>query len=948
MGVPENNHRIAFSENEEGLAGKNLTALLNALDSIIVLLDSKGRVIKVNDKALQISGYTFEEVINKPINRFFMEQLDGIDHKVHRLLSGASSLEKSKVMSREGQEIIVAFKIVKMTWNEDKALLIIGNDITHDEKIKQELAITRNQQKALLDNIPYQAWLKDEQGIFRAANQVFADHFGLRMEEILGKTDFDFAGQEKAEEYLAFDRAVVSGRERMVAEEMVLEDNGRELWFETFKTPIINEDDQIIGTVGSSRDITETKRLHERLTKNLAQYKLLSEIAYLYSQRDDFEMVTNQVLQMVGMYMGVSRVYIFENDASNTTCSNTYEWCNDGVLPQRDELQDVPYEAIPSWLTRLDSDGIIFSTDIKELEEDIYAVLEPQGIISLLVYPLLTDNKLMGFIGFDECLFVRNWELSEIELLKTISHIISNSLQRRRSAAQLVASERRFREMVELLPEMICEADDKGVVTLTNRMAIQRLGIDVGRLERGEISVLDLFPQEEKIRAQNTLLRVIAGEPIDNKDFEYQVVGADGKIFPALIYVSVIQQDGKLAGYRGVMVDITKIKESEEHLRQAKEKAEQASIAKQNFLATMSHEIRTPLNAIIGSINLLKSEEPRADQADHIDTLDFASNNLLALINDILDFSKIEAGKVQLEEIDFDLAKLLQGIRQSHTLRAEERNTQLMLEVADGVPAILLSDPDRLSQVLNNLVGNAVKFTEDGVIALSVAVQEQQGEEYLLHFNITDTGIGIPADKLQVIFESFTQLGEFRTRKYDGTGLGLTITRRLVSLFGGELSVSSTEGAGSAFSFTIKAKKGRIIAAASAGDSGLSEDLSGQHILLVEDNLVNQKIASKFLQKWNAQVTTAHHGLEALDLLQDNKIDLVLMDLQMPVMDGYDCARAIRQLSDPKKSKVPIIALTASALMEVQREVKGAGMNDFVTKPFNPRDLYKKIARNLQ
>lgn len=398
--------------------------------------------------------------------------------------------------------------------------------------------------------------------------------------------------------------------------------------------------------------------------------------------------------------------------------------------------------------------------------------------------------------------------------------------------------------------------------------------------------------------------------------------------------------------------DITQQKILEEKLISDKGAAEQAMKSREDFLSTMSHEIRTPLNAVLGMTHLMLQKEPREDQKKLLYTLRFAGENLTALINDILDYSKIEAGRLELNWKDFNLKEFIHGIKLTYKNLANEKGLLFRLLLEEELPEFVNGDVNRLGQILNNLLNNAIKFTEKGQIVVSVYAEEEQEEQYILLFEVSDTGIGIPEDKQEVIFDPYQQASSRIAASFGGTGLGLSIVRNLVNLQKGELSLQSKEGEGS--TFKVKLPFGKPESPEHNNENKSNnfisdyQSLEGLKVLYVEDVIPNQLLMEGLCDNWKIDLDTALNGLEALEKVRKDQYDLILMDIQMPQKDGYETALEIRSLKDPHYENIPIIALSASVSEKTQRRIHESGMNDYLPKPINPKNLHEKLSKFLK
>jgi len=430
-----------------------------------------------------------------------------------------------------------------------------------------------------------------------------------------------------------------------------------------------------------------------------------------------------------------------------------------------------------------------------------------------------------------------------------------------------------------------------------------------------------------------------------NQRTELTAVRKGGEEFPIELTITGIRDENE-SYYSAFIRDISSRRQREEELLQMKEKAELAAKAKSQFLSVMSHELRTPLNAVIGITHLMLQGNPREDQQEDLRTLQFSGESLLHIINDILDFTKLDSGKIELSAIDFNLRELAQSLYQSFSYKAREKGIVFDVEYDEKMPFMVKGDNFRLSQVLNNLISNAIKFTREGSVKLKISLIEERGSAYVTRFSVIDTGIGIAEEKKDKIFEQFTQADSNTTRLYGGTGLGLSISTKLVELMDSAIVVDSEFGKGSDFNFTVLFQPGsaseQVIPVQRAADKS-NEPFRNKLILLAEDNTFNANIARRFITGWGASMDVVADGWQAIEFVSRKRYDLILMDVQMPVLDGFACTRKIRK----HFKDIPIIAVTASPKNEILQDILACGMNDFVSKPFKPNELRSKILEYL-
>lgn len=515
---------------------------------------------------------------------------------------------------------------------------------------------------------------------------------------------------------------------------------------------------------------------------------------------------------------------------------------------------------------------------------------------------------------------------------------------RKRAEEALKYSELRLRTVVTNAPVILFALDSAGLLTLCEGKGLKSLHLNPQPLVGS--TVQDLETSLPGISA--AYARAMAGATVT------AIQESGGKVYETQLVP--VRDGGEVTGLIGIAIDITERKRSEEEAQRAREAAEAASKAKSEFLANMSHEIRTPMNCILGMTELALDGPLSAEQREYLELVKTSTGSLLTIVNDILDFSKVEAGRLELDLASFSLAELLDTTLKHFALRARQKGVKIAYHIAPETPDKLLGDAGRVRQVLTNLIGNAVKFTEEGSVTVKVRPEIQSESETVLRFEVIDTGIGIPPGKHQAIFEAFAQADGSATRRYGGTGLGLTISRQIVELMDGRIGVESEPGKGSTFYFSIRLRKLSEAVLqpnpASVEDRIAAEPRGARRkplrILLVEDNPANQKLILYILQKQQYEAVVASNGLEALAALEKagrEAFDMILMDIQMPQMDGLEATAAIRAREDGSRQRIPIIALTAHAMKGDMERCLEAGMDAYLSKPIRRDQLLELIER---
>lgn len=675
--------------------------------------------------------------------------------------------------------------------------------------------------------------------------------------------------------------------------------------------------------------------------------KLLSE--------KNLENIFDEILFHIGKAAKVDRVHFFVSDPKANCIRLVHEWAEDAVENQinNSELQNFSYENFRDLLGLLITNKE-YNFLVKDLENSpAKQSLERRKIISLLRLPVFVKDEFYGFIGFDDCHKERVWNEDEINILRTLANNISSAIERSINETIILENEERFRLLTDNIPGTVflSNYDEKWSDIYLNDEIENLTGYSKLEFLENKVYFIDLIHPEDKLKVeQDVELAISEKKKIHNI---FRIFTKDGAIKWVEEFGDAIYKDDKINYIEGILIDITKQKENENAIK-AKELAEAANKAKSEFLANMSHEIRTPLNGIIGFTDLLKNTKLETIQQKYMNTINQSANSLMEIINDILDFSKIESGKLELEIKQYDLSEILNQVIELIKYDSNLKKLDLRLIIQNEIPKYIWIDSIRLKQILINLLSNAVKFTEKGTISLSInLINTNNDKSSNLRFSVKDTGLGIKKDYQQKIFDSFSQGDTSTTRKFGGTGLGLTISNQLLSLMGSKLQLKSDYGKGSEFYFDLTLETSNeseeIVPEDRINPTAEKVTVDYGHenfkILLVEDNKINMLLAKTLIRQIipYGTIYEAENGQEAIDKFAILKPDLILMDVQMPIKNGYEATKEIRKTKVGKH--IPIIALTAGTVMGEREKCLDAGMDDYASKPIIKENLKSIIAK---
>ncbi|MEO8358230.1 MAG: PAS domain S-box protein [Chloroflexota bacterium] len=857
---------------------KEWEATFDAFSDLILVANPDGRVTRCNHAVIDRLNTRYENVIGKPISEILsLGSRDGLD-ELDDPANGFAWLGRVYEVSTVPIEVK----------DSQRHNLFILRDITQRVGMQNNLSLERKLLRTLIDNLPDRIYVKDIHGRKTISNRAdWRASGGKQMEDVVGKSDFDLYPTELAGKFWGDDRTVLdSGTPILNREEPGLDDQGNPVWVMTTKAPLRNDDGEIVGLVGIGRDITRQKQSEEKLRQ------LSSAVEQSAS--------TIVITDLEG-----SIVY------TNPKFTETTGYTLDEVLGKNPSIlrsgQTPPQEYTNLW-TAITS-GREWSGQFlnRKKNGDLYWE-------SAIISPILNEaGEITHFLAVKEDITGR--KQVEAELLR----------------------EKQFLETLNVnSPVAIIVLNDEGNIISTNPAFEHLFGYLPSEIAGKNLD--SLLNTEETIEAAAVYTMQARSAPVHALGRRRR---KNGTFVNVELYGVSVNLAGGERGTLAIYHDITELENS----RRA---AEEANRAKSEFLANMSHEIRTPMNGVIGMLELALDTSLSAEQQDYLQTSLQSAEALLVLINDILDFSKIEAGRLELEKINFDLRNTIEDVGYALAKRAEEKGLELVCLIHPDLSADLRGDPGRLRQILVNLVGNAIKFTHQGEIIIRAEHTREEEKSVDIRFSVQDTGIGIPMESQSAVFERFTQADGSTTRKYGGTGLGLTITKQLVDAMGGTIGLESTPGAGSTFWFRIKFEKQPPTSKPTTAplQSARAVSLRSAHILAVDDNATNRTVLTHMVEGFGCRIQTVSSGAKALEVLRQavragNPFDIILLDMQMPGMDGEQTALGIR--SDPALKNAKIIILTSMGKRGDASRLEALGCSAYLLKPVKQQMLREAL-----
>ena len=926
----------------------------NAMDAIIIA-DENGCFVSWNPASEKIFGWREKDVLGRKVSDMIIPLKYREKHNagMQRFLSsGVGKIIGQRVeitgLHADGHEFPVEIYMMNFFQKDKQFFCAFIKDISERKAQEKKLISTTQMLESILNemtDVVYSIKLPEKQFIFitPSVNTVYE----LSVEQVL---------QDK----LAWIAPIIESDKNVVREIFQKLDqkgefnvrfkintaSGRLKWLKNKGKYIYNEDNKPIRIDGVLVDRTRQYFAQEKLDNEIKLQAALIDVATTYINLDiqELEKTIAESLEKMGMFVGADRAYIFDYDFEANTTSNTYEWCGDGISAEIDNLQNVP---IPEYWVKQHLLGESFHIeDVSKLsevekEDGVQEALEAQGIKSLIAIPMIDGKELVGFVGFDSVKDHKIYTNKEKSLLMLFGQMLINIRNRQKWENQLIRQEEKYRNIIANMNLGLLEVDLQDTIVYANQSFCEMSGFSLFELKDSKAAELFVQDHHKKIVYDKTQIRIDGM----SDSYELEVINKTGEKRWWFVSGAPNYNDkGQLIGSIGIHLDITAQKRLEIELAEAKSFAEAVAKAKELFLANMSHEIRTPLNVIIGMIRQLNKEALTEPQQFYVKQSESSARHLLTILNNVLDIAKIESGDMEILKNNFSPSTLLNNIYSIMYSQAIEKNLEFNIHIDANIHPVLIGDDIRLRQVLINLIGNSVKFTQFGHIELSATLIHEDEFNQTLRFEVSDTGIGMSKEFITRIFDKFSQEQNTSNRKFEGTGLGMAISHDLIKLMGGKMLIKSKKNEGTTCIFELMFTKSKATQLHPKSTEIKANVFKGMRALLVEDNEMNRFIAIQSLNYLGFETREAENGKIAVEEVQKNNFDIILMDIQMPTMDGVEATKYIRE---QLKLDIPIIALTANAFKHDIKLYLSIGMNDFIIKPYDEQEFFRKIQINI-
>lgn len=942
-----NKHQQEYQQKIERLLLKERKLFKTILNNIPVSINLKDlerkRVLTNRAELTSLKKGTEKEVIGLKDDAFYdKETYNTIKEEDDYVIANQVAIYNKEIKKGTNKYFLVSKIPYLGNTNKVEGIISLSLDITNNKQKEKDLLFF----KEIINQSSDATILTFEDGHFYYCNSVAKNWLGINENNITllkyQELDEYFLGhdQKKWNKHL---EELQNIKTKTTHSRFIHSSTKKTIPVEIKQECLINNGVRLIVTI--ARNITQKQEVEMLIKEEIRFQNLLLKISstYINTQLIDIENTIQQSLREIGLFVKADRSYIFDYDEKLETSSNTFEWCEKGISPEIHNLQKIPAHNMEDWIEQHQKGLPFLIENVEDLpylgDYCLKEILSAQDIKSLITIPMLNHNQLVGFVGFDSVKKYKTYTEKEKKLLSLYAGLLVNIKNRKKDAHEIRHQGERFKSIIQSVDVGLIEVNANFEIVFANENLTKIYEYEINEI-LGK-NAIDLFLKEDVREDLYDQLNYLKYTETLNLELSTKTkTGKDKYIF---ISIGVKTNEKKEAvGFSGALLDVTQQKKLESDLKLAKEKAESASREKDRFLANMSHEMRTPLNIINGVVSeLYHLNKDSEEQSYLLKQTKETANYLLNLVNNVLDMAKINAGEMVLNNATFDLKKVCQdGFSILETI-AKEKKITYSFNYDPNINSLFVGDALKISQVLVNLLHNAIKYTSIGSVILDIILLDENSKFCTIQFRIKDTGDGMSKEFIKVMYTEFAT----ETNTQESTGLGMPIAKKILDLMGGEIEIESEKGKGTTIHFVVNIRKQE------QKNKGLNEAilinnkiLIGKKILVVEDNHMNALIVKRQLERNKLIVTHKIDGVEAIKFLEQNNVDLILMDIQMPHMDGIECTKYIR---NKLKLNVPIIAFTANVFKNDLENYLKLGINDYLTKPFKESVLIEKCYNNL-